>query len=137
MKMRLKRVEENQHGTFGVLSREDGGQYIPFAVTLELPWLNNQQEKSCIPPGLYKCRRTDSPRFGNTFEITGVKDRTKVLFHRGNWIKDLRGCVAVAEQYEVLDGKPAVAQSGKGFEEFLNHASAFQEFDLELIDDTK
>ena len=62
--------------------------------TLERPWKDNQKEISCIPVGEYVCKRIISPKFGETFEITGVPNRTHILFHSGNdAIRDSHGCV--------------------------------------------
>lgn len=74
----LKRITAD--GTFGVLL--DGA--VPFALTLEREWLDNRLEVSCIPDGGYSCRRVNSPRFGGTFEVTGVPGWTYILFHSGN-----------------------------------------------------
>ena len=85
----LKRVATGPTGTFGVLIDSD----VPFTLTLEDPWLHNQQNVSCIPAGDYKCLPVKSPRFGSTWEITNVVDRTHILFHAGNTTDDTSGCV--------------------------------------------
>ena len=76
----IKRLETGNQGTFGVLI--NGG--IPFGLTLERQWLNNQSNISCIPEGGYLCKRVKSPKFGNTFEVTDVTGRSHILFHKGN-----------------------------------------------------
>ena len=43
--MILKRIALTERGTFGVLL--DNG--VPFAVTLEREWMNNEPSVSCIP----------------------------------------------------------------------------------------
>jgi len=86
--IRLKRIAtSDKNGTFGVLlevDREAGD--VPFCVTLEPPLVLNKDGTttpflSSIPTGIYICRRVDSPRFSNTFEITEVPGRTHILFH--------------------------------------------------------
>ena len=67
--------------------------------TLELPWKDNKQSVSCIPAGQYKVRLR-LPRESATREyvhllIQDVKDRSYILFHRGNSAKDTRGCILV------------------------------------------
>lgn len=71
------------------------GEYV--CRTLELPWRENQRNISCIPAGTYTCRRVISPRFSETFEITGVLGRDHILFHSGNKTRDTEGCVLVGK----------------------------------------
>ena len=72
-----------------------------FCDTLELPYRDNQRSVSCIPTGEYKVRMR-YPRESATREylhllIQEVKDRSYILFHRGNSAKDTRGCVLVGQ----------------------------------------
>lgn len=125
----LKRLSSTRHGTFGVLM--DG--VIPFAVTLERQWLNNRHNKSCIPNGLYTCKRVQSPRFGDTFEVTGVEGRTHILFHKGNLDEHSRGCVIIAEEFGILNGEPAVLSSGRGYGEFMDKMKHEDSFNLNIM----
>ena len=124
--MILKRVAYTEHGTFGVLIQHN----IPFAVTLEKPWIENRVNISCIPTGLYICKRVKSPKFGNTFEVTNIPGRTQILFHKGNLQDDSHGCILIGEQYEFLYDKPAILASKKGFKEFLSKTEGLNEFKL-------
>ena len=124
----LKRIAANVDGTFGVLI--DGE--VPFAVTLEREWLGNQPEVSCIPVGVYTCKRVASPRFGDTFEVTGVPGRSHILFHSGNTEDDSKGCILVAEQFGSINGKTAVQVSREGFAEFLARLNGADEFVVEI-----
>ena len=67
--------------------------------TLELPYRNNQRSISCIPAGQYKVRlrtaRESATRNYLHLLVEDVKDRTYILFHRGNVSKDTRGCILV------------------------------------------
>ena len=125
----LKRISNTVHGTFGVLL--DGA--IPFAVTLEPPWLDNKPEKSCIPIGLYECERVLSPKFGNTFEIIEVEGRTNILFHKGNVEENTFGCVLLGEMFETLNGKTAILKSGKGYGEFMERLTGEDRFALNIM----
>ncbi len=124
----LFRFSQIPDGTFGVLLDED----IPFCLTVERLWLNNQKGISCIPVGIYYCRRIDSPKFGNTFEVSHVIGRSEILFHKGNIMDNSHGCIIVGEQYESLNGKIAVLASGKAFEEFLIRLRDVSEFRLTI-----
>ena len=126
----LKRLSNTmEHGVFGVLLDGD----IPFAVTLELPWRDNKPEESCIPIGTYVCERVLSPRFGNTFEVTGVDNRTHILFHKGNLDDNTIGCILVGEMFEPLNGDAGIQKSGKGFGEFLQRLEGQEKFSLHIM----
>lgn len=63
--------------------------------TIELPWLNNKRNISCIPEGTYEIIPRFSKRFQNHLNIKNVKGRSLILFHPGNnALKDLEGCIA-------------------------------------------
>mgnify|MGYP001603980654 CR=1 FL=1 len=125
----IKRVSYLPEGTFGVIM-QDG---VPFALTGELPWMNNLPQKSCIPTGKYICRRVNSPKFGETFEITGVPGRSNILFHKGNVPKkDSKGCVLIAEEFGQVGINVAVLSSGKGYLEFMDRMKDVGGFELEI-----
>ena len=124
----LVRVAFTKDGTFGVLL----DQGIPFCVTLERPWLHNQQGMSCILGGEYTCKRVQSPKFGNTFEVMDVPRRTHILFHKGNLMDDSHGCILLGEQYEPIGGKNAIQASGKAFNEFLLRTKDIDSFILRI-----
>jgi hypothetical protein len=70
-----------------------------FCDTLELPWRDNYKSISCIPVGQYKVRmrypRESATRYYLHLLVKDVKDRSYILFHRGNSAKDTRGCILV------------------------------------------
>ena len=69
--------------------------------TLELPYRDNQRSVSCIPAGQYKVRlrypRESATRDYLHLLVQDVKDRSYILFHRGNSAKDTRGCILVGQ----------------------------------------
>ena len=130
MELKLKRVADNEDATFGVLINGN----IPFAVTLEPAWEDNKKGISCIPSGPYSCKRVKSPKFGDTFEILDVEERTHILFHKGNSERNTQGCVLIAEEFGRLNGKAAVLASGRGFTEFMSILKEVDEFEL-IIED--
>ncbi len=125
----LVRISGIEDGTFGVFL--DGE--IPFCLTLERQWLNNRVGESCIPSGEYICQRVNSPKFGDTFEVKDVTDRTAILFHKGNLMDDSHGCILVGEQFEPLNGKNGVLASGKAMDEFLKRTQGENEFNLSIL----
>tara|TARA_R100001509_G_scaffold144947_2_gene101402 strand:+ start:6610 stop:7101 length:492 start_codon:yes stop_codon:yes gene_type:complete len=72
-----------------------------FCDTLELPYRDNQRSISCIPTGEYKVRlrlpRESATRDYLHLLVKDVKDRSHILFHRGNTAKDSRGCILVGQ----------------------------------------
>ena len=117
-------------GTLGALILDDE----VFCCTLEDPDLDNQVNVSCIPEGVYLCKRVKSPRFGDTFEITKVPGRTHILFHAGNTQEDTHGCVLLGRFWGKLRGDRAILNSGGSFRDFIKATEGVSEFWL-LIDD--
>ncbi len=128
--LELIRIGSSQRGTFGVLRH---GQ-VPFVLTLERPWADNERDISCIPAGRYRCRRLHSPKFGNTYEITEVPNRTHVLFHSGNTIEDTQGCILLGEEFSGTWDRPMIVSSRRGFLEFMRYLDGALEFDLVIYE---
>lgn len=116
----LMREASQDDGTYGILTLPDGSTFH----TLELPWLNNETGKSCIPPGTYKAEMRDSPKFGTVYEVKGVPNRSAILIHAGNTAgnvdrglkSDVQGCILlglgrgrISNQSAVIESKPALA----------------------------
>lgn len=126
--IKIIRVEESEQGTFGVMTICNQ----VFCITLELPDRLNLANSSSIPAGQYLCKKVSSPRFGETFEITNVPERSHVLFHAGNRIKDSRGCILLAQYFGKLQGDRAVLNSGKTFEKFMETLEGIELFSLTI-----
>lgn len=125
----LIRVGQSDRGTFGVLRQ---GQ-VPFVLTMELPWKNNLPNESCIPTGHYICRRVRSPKFGDTFEVTQVPNRSHILFHRGNDLEDTLGCTMIGEEFSGTFDKPIIVSSERGFVEFMALLREHMAFNLDIV----
>ena len=122
---------------FGVLIWND----MPFALSVERKWQQNQRGISCIPEGTYECKRCrtspdydfkDSPKFGDTFQVMDVPDRSNILFHKGNIDDDTHGCIIVGESFDVMFDKVAVKASKEGFNEFKQLTEGFDTFVLSV-----
>jgi hypothetical protein len=132
---KLVRQSSTDQGTFGLLTTDRGDRYH----TGELPWRYNQRGVSCIPPGKYLCRLEHSPKRGEVYYVTNVKDRSNIQIHRGNWCgdktlgykSDVLGCILLGTDSGVLAGQRAVLHSGVALEMFmLDMAGA--NFELEI-----
>lgn len=128
--LKIVRIEEAPDGTFGAMTINGH----VFCVTLEPPDFDNQRNISNIPPGKYICKRVESPKYGTTFEITGIPNRSHVLFHAGNVVWHTRGCVLLARKWGVLRGDRAILNSGDTFREFMLRLAAITECELEIIE---
>jgi hypothetical protein len=85
---------------------------LSLCYTCELPWLDNETDKSCIPTGTYTCAPHNSPDHPNTWELLDVPGRDAVLIHNGNAAEeDSKGCILVGDRFGVIDGFPAVLNS--------------------------
>ncbi len=98
--------------------------------TLERPWEGNAPELSCIPEGVYICRRFESPTYGETFIVEDVSGRTYILFHPGNGIENSKGCILVAQRLAIWDNELKIGDSRKGFNEFMSELEGVEEFEL-------
>jgi hypothetical protein len=85
---------------------------------LELPWLNNQHNVSCIPEGIYDVIKVNwPPKHPDSFLIQNVSDRDGVMIHIGNYAEgskiDTEGCQLPGMNFIDLngDGAPDVEQS--------------------------
>lgn len=72
--------------------------------TLELAWLRNAVNISCIPSGIYKCKKIASTSLGECFEIQNVPNRTFIRGHAGNFTSDILGCILFGEALLDFDG---------------------------------
>ncbi len=100
--------------------------------SLEPPWRNNKKNLSCIPEGLYKCKRAiHYNRNGSTYpawEITEVPERTNVHIHKGNYPGDTTGCVLLGT--EVAKNEESIKNSTEAFTRFMEYTQSIDEFDL-------
>jgi len=117
----IKRTHYREDGTFGVI--DDEGEM--FALTVELPWKDNQQNVSCIPEGEYDLKRKKSHHFGEVFEVLNVPNRTDVLIHPANTKDDLKGCIGLGEQFEPIGSLDAVLLSRQAVSEFMKRMKGF------------
>lgn len=113
--------------------------------TLEEEALGNRPNVSCIPAGTYLCRRSRYHAGGyDTFEITGVPNRSRILFHIGNTEEDTAGCILVGKRFGVLvrtdedtgrkAPKLAVLDSRTAFREFMERLDGVSEFMLQITE---
>lgn len=116
------------YGIMGELTDVAGGI---ICVTLEHAYA--QADNSYLPKlpcGDYNCYRGEH-RLHNlipftTFEITGVPECTRILFHKGNTNKDSEGCVLLGTTKDAL----GIADSHDAFDKFMSLQSGVDHFVL-------
>jgi uncharacterized protein len=128
--VKLVRYKQNDKQTIGILSVSD-----TYACdTLELSWNNNETRKSCIPAGVYECRKRISDKYGEHFELLKVPDRSMILIHAGNYNSDTKGCVLVGSGLADInkDGETDVLNSKKTMAKLVSLLPS--EFLLEIVE---
>ncbi len=89
-------------GMFSALN--EYGNILFSCVTLELPWRDNRKGMSCIPEGTYQVQHRTSPKHADHFQVLDVPGgRDLILFHPGNYVKQLLGCILPGERFADLD----------------------------------
>jgi hypothetical protein len=101
----LTREHAEPTQTLGKLELYDAsGKRLFECKTLELPWLNNTKQKSCIPTGIYTVTARTSPKYGLHYLVNKVKNRDSILIHHGNYKTDILGCILVGSAHVDLNG---------------------------------
>ena len=99
MKLKIKTWQMDDC-TLGILTY---GEFKCF--TLELPWKNNEKNISCIPRALaYQGEKHESTSNGSVVAINNVLNRTHIQIHSANFLRQLKGCIAVGDSIKFLDG---------------------------------
>lgn len=118
---------EQTHGTLTVYD-EDTNEQVFKCRTLELPWLDNQTNISCIPEGHYDTDPIYSQTFGSIYAVNDVPGRSLIRIHQGNYAgsinprtghSDIRGCILV--------GKEFIDISGDGIADITSSKATLQE----------
>ena len=115
----LERFCYHPKGTLGVIKFAGDTFY-----TIERPWLDNAANVSCIPEGTYGVRWRESPKFGFTWELQDVPDRTYILIHAANYPSNVQGCIGLGEG--LMGDKIAVSNSRKAVKTFESLTEGMQ-----------
>jgi hypothetical protein len=136
----LTRISQSAFATYGQLSDAEQRQY---AVTLELPWENNQHDVSCIPAGSYHAVRRLSHLHGGTgvhdydvFELMDVPSRGAIELHIGNLPHDSKGCILLGSNFGTVNGQHGITGSQAAFARFMDEMRGVDAFTLTVTDPT-
>lgn len=133
VRIELRRFAYTPMGTFGNLF-VDG---VDFGFTVELPWKDNERNKSCIPEGTYpfrlrksnKVKKITHGRHENGYQICDVPGRTWIMFHPGNTMDDFDGCFGPGDTLGGLTGR----KSKKHLWAVLNSQATFNKVMARLL----
>lgn len=116
----MKLIIDSFHSQDCTLGRLFYGKFQCF--TLELPWLGNSRNISCIPAGNYSAKKYESPKFGTVILINEVPNRSMIEIHAGNYTRQIQGCILVGDGIKYLDGDsiPDVTNSKKTLAKLLD-----------------
>ena len=107
--------------------------------TIERPWIptdpGGKPRESCIPCGIYELRDHVRPNgdkvkalinhglgvYYESHERTNNVGRFLILMHKGNWVKDIIGCIAPGKGKSQSDRGPMVTSSAKAMQEIMEY----------------
>jgi len=117
------------YGPTATIGRLTAGPVVFYS--LELPWVYDEADVSCVPEGGYELVPYESPAHGPTWclknesigvyafkpasqpQLVGYSVRTYCEIHSANWAEQLQGCIAIGKNsYPMLNpatGKVEVA----------------------------
>jgi hypothetical protein len=126
----IKRFSHTSQATYGVFLKNGN---VPFILSLELPWLNNQPRVSCIPAGRYLCKPYSSAKFPKGFSVESVTGRSAILIHPANVAqRDLLGCIATGTSFDDFGAVGGVGGSVAALNELIA-VTGNKEFWLNIV----
>lgn len=139
MKLKIERTYEVDETLGNATIIDDAGSVMFEFKTLELPYLDNHPQTSCIPVGTYPVIK--SKGWGKIpyehFAVQNVPNRAGICIHIGNYASgkrvDSEGCILVGKSFADInaDGHLDVIGSGITLGKLLTILPA--SFELEII----
>lgn len=99
----LNRLQKLDDRTLGRLCVFSGLNLEATFSTLELPFRNNERQKSCILSAFYTVEPRTSPKYGKHLLVIGTAPREMILLHHGNYPGDTEGCVLIGTDFGDID----------------------------------
>jgi len=69
----------------------------------------------------------------DSFEVLSVPNRSGILFHVGNSVKDSRGCILIGSSFRVVNGEQWIAESRRGFDYWLKQFEGIDSFTIRIL----
>jgi hypothetical protein len=138
MYLKIYRREHRNRQTLGELYiiDEETDRILFQSRTLELPYIDNKTDISCVPVGRYKCKLEYSGKFKKLlWELKDVPNRTECKFHSANYFHQLNGCIALGDIFADIDGDGwrDVLNSTETMVKFHNILKDLKEVDLYIM----
>jgi hypothetical protein len=134
MKLVVERFEDNGKVTLSNITLTDGKGILFTCAGMELPWKENNKQVSCIPKGTYNCNKR-AKTVNIPYEhvlINNIPNRSGVCIHKANFVRQLKGCIAVGSKHVDIDSDTIkdVTESGKTFNVLMQLLP--NDFDIEI-----
>lgn len=103
--------------------------------SLELCYLNNQQNISAIPPGKYLCQwKFKLNSLAYHYELQNVPNRTGIFIHAGNFFSNSEGCILLGNSPQDInkDGSLDLINSNLMISAFENYMKKV-DFELTIL----
>ena len=123
MKILIERLNYGDKQTIGKLYLLNSlNEVVEEFWSLELPNKDNQRRISCIPEGVYKARKHNSPKHGLSLWLQDVPNRSEILIHKGNYYTDILGCILIGSSIMDInkDGLVDVINSKKSINKLMS-----------------
>lgn len=135
MRVILQRKISNDKATLGEITLP-WIKDAPRIYTLELPWLDNQSKKSCIPAGVYWCNphvtKNKKGVSRDTWQLQNVPGRDGINFDIANYPSDILGCIAVG--FGQVASVPMITNSANAMGYLLTTIGKNTRFEIEIKD---
>lgn len=134
MKILIERADYGDKQTIGKLYLLNSlNEVVEEFWSLELPNKDNQRRISCIPEGVYKARKHNSPKHGLSLWLQDVPNRSEILIHKGNYHTDILGCIIIGSDLADInkDGYLDVTNSKNSIKKLM---SMLEDVDGIMID---
>lgn len=105
MRILLKRIYRPTSTTSKGFVFNEKNELVFEFMTLELPWKDNERNISCIPEGDYLVwkMRPNRKRKYQYFWVQDVPGRDSILWHPGNYTRQILGCILPGEELIDMD----------------------------------
>ena len=114
--MNLRRILETPNFTLGVFLQDE--KIVCFSI--ELPFLDNKRNISCIPKGEYELIILSSKKRGYHYFLPKVAGRSSILMHTGNSTKDTQGCILPVTNVSIENGNLVGYESRKALDKIIS-----------------
>jgi hypothetical protein len=135
-KIQIIRTSQTDRCTLGDMRCLNDGVLQFSLKSLELPWVANQSNISCIPADTYEAIPIIRPNGKWALWLQSVPFRTAILIHEGKYTRHILGCILAGVNHEDMDkdGIMDVTESARAMELLKSWVSITKSIRVEIID---